>query len=99
MRRSEGGQPILTRGKMLMRRFALVCTLLSAAVSLAQQAPEWRPNIGEDNKAATWEATLTFLKSSLPLSSVACDGGCFRKPSVSVQSESPCSLSVKTERF
>ena len=49
-----------------MKRFAfLYLALMAGTFALAQQPAEWRPNIAEDNKAATWEDTSNFLVNSL----------------------------------
>jgi hypothetical protein len=46
------------------------CVLLSLALvfgggALSQQPADWRPNVSEDNKAATWEQTFDFLADTL----------------------------------
>jgi hypothetical protein len=49
-----------------MKQFALLYFALSITLAtLAQQPAEWRPNIAEDNKAATYEQTIQFLRVSL----------------------------------
>ncbi len=49
-----------------MKRLALLyVALMTGTVALAQQSPEWRPSLAEDNKAATWEETSSFLTSVL----------------------------------
>lgn len=58
-----------------MRRHAFLClALTTGALSLAQQPSEWRPNIAEDNKGATWEDTTAFLSSILSTESRRRDG-------------------------
>jgi hypothetical protein len=42
----------------------LFLVMVSGTIALAQQAAEWRPNIAEDNKAATWEDTVGFIQGS-----------------------------------
>lgn len=69
--RNEVSQPIL-KGEVTMRPFALlVCSLALATGNLgfAQQSSEWRPNIAEDNKSATWEDTAAFIVGMLNSSS------------------------------
>jgi hypothetical protein len=49
-----------------MRRLAFLYLVLTAGtIVLAQQPTEWRPNIAEENKAATWEDTASFLSTTL----------------------------------
>jgi hypothetical protein len=38
---------------------------MTGTIALAQQAVEWRPNIAEDNKAATWKDTAEFLANTI----------------------------------
>lgn len=38
--------------------------LMTGTIALAQQPTEWRPNIAEDNKAATLEDTVGFIQGS-----------------------------------
>jgi hypothetical protein len=48
-----------------MKRLAFLCLAFMAGASvLAQQPDEWRPNIAEDNNAATWEDTAGFIQGS-----------------------------------
>jgi hypothetical protein len=50
----------------MMRQLAIFCLAFSTGtVTLAQAAMEWRPNVAEDNKAATWEDTSAFMVSVL----------------------------------
>jgi hypothetical protein len=51
----------------MTKRPMLGFILLCCSIALAQQPAEWRPNIAEDNKAATWEATKSFIDHTLPL--------------------------------
>jgi hypothetical protein len=49
-----------------MKRIASLClVLVSGSIALGQQSTDWRPNVAEDNKAATWEATSTWLVAVL----------------------------------
>lgn len=50
-----------------MKRLALISIALLArgVVAQAQSPAEWRPNIAEDNKAATWEETALFITGML----------------------------------
>jgi hypothetical protein len=43
----------------------LYIALASGAIALAQQPTEWRPNIAEDNKAATWDDTIAFVSDTV----------------------------------
>jgi hypothetical protein len=46
-----------------MKRFALFClAVVFGPSALCQQPSQWRPNIAEDNRAATWEDTSKFLE-------------------------------------
>jgi hypothetical protein len=49
-----------------MKRLAFLCiALFGVAIAQAQQPAEWRPNIAEDNKAATQADTMTFITQML----------------------------------
>jgi hypothetical protein len=49
-----------------MRRFGILCLALTLGPPALSQPPaEWRPNIAEDNKAATWADTVEFLRNSI----------------------------------
>lgn len=49
-----------------MKRLAFFCLALTGwNIAPAQQLAEWRPNIAEDNKAATWADTSDFLRNSI----------------------------------
>jgi hypothetical protein len=49
----------------MMKQFVFLClAFMTGACALAQQPSEWRPNIAEDNKAATWEDTVGFIQGS-----------------------------------
>jgi hypothetical protein len=50
-----------------MKHLVLFCLVCVAASLAAQQLTEWRPNIAEDNKAATWEDTSAFIVGMLPV--------------------------------
>jgi hypothetical protein len=49
----------------MKRRAFLYLALMGGAIAHAQQPAEWRPNLAEDNKAATWEDTAAFLTGML----------------------------------
>lgn len=50
----------------MMQRLAMFClAFFTGTVAFAQAATEWRPNVAEDNKAATWEDTAAFLTTVL----------------------------------
>jgi hypothetical protein len=52
----------------MMRQLAVFCLVFSTrTVTLAQAATEWRPNVAEDNKAASWEDTQSFLVNYLKM--------------------------------
>jgi hypothetical protein len=52
-----------------MKRLALLCLLLATGVvALAQQPPEWRPSLVDDNKAASWQDTKKFILGMLDAS-------------------------------
>jgi len=52
-----------------MKRLVFLCLALTGLnTALAQQPAEWRPNVAEDNKSATWENTVTFMKGILETS-------------------------------
>src|SRR5664279_4252865 len=62
-----------------MKRLAFLCLVLTTGtIALAQQPAEWRPNIVDDNKAATWVDTFAFLTNTVSAaSSPWCDNeGC-----------------------
>jgi hypothetical protein len=51
-----------------MKSFALlVCcvALVTGTIGFAQQQPEWRPSVAEDNKSASLTDTLAFMKGIL----------------------------------
>lgn len=49
-----------------MKRLVVLCVVFSAAFGAsAQQPSEWRPNIAEDNKGATWEDTSAFIVNAI----------------------------------
>jgi hypothetical protein len=50
---------------MMKRSVVLGLALLGGSLSFPQQPAEWRPNIADDNKAATWEDTRSFLIEEL----------------------------------
>jgi hypothetical protein len=55
------------RKETTMKRFALLClALTNGIVLLAQQPAEWRPNVAEDNKAASVTDTAAFFSNFLP---------------------------------
>jgi hypothetical protein len=57
--RSEGNPNI-------MKKLAALClVLIVGPVIFSQQLAEWHPSLTEDNKAATWEDTSTFMLNSL----------------------------------
>lgn len=44
-----------------MKRLAFCLVFITSTVALAQQPAKWRPNIADDNRAATWEQTIQFI--------------------------------------
>ena len=49
-----------------MKRFAICClAFVIGPLAFPQQPTAWRPNIAEDNKAATWEGSHLHSWSSL----------------------------------
>jgi hypothetical protein len=48
-----------------MRRFAILClAVVVGSLAHSQQPPQWRPSIADDNKAATWEDTISFIDTT-----------------------------------
>lgn len=51
---------------MTMKRLAVLGLLLMTGMAaLAQQPAEWRPNLADDNKAATYDDTVRFILSTI----------------------------------
>ena len=48
----------------MIKKLAVMLFLFVSA-AIAQQPAEWRPSVAEDNKAATWEDTSTFMVNAL----------------------------------
>jgi hypothetical protein len=49
-----------------VEQLVVLCLVLTiGTIAFAQQPAEWRPNIAEDNKAATWEDTGNFIANTL----------------------------------
>jgi hypothetical protein len=66
LRWQEGYQSILKGFELAMNRLVVLCLVLIVGIAaFAQQPIEWRPNIAEDNKAASWEDTSAFMISVL----------------------------------
>lgn len=55
----------------MKHRAFLYLMLTTGTIATAQQSTEWRPNIAEDNKAATWEDTKAFIVGMLDASGFA----------------------------
>ncbi|MGD0939534.1 MAG: hypothetical protein ABR905_07455 [Terracidiphilus sp.] len=70
-----------------MKRLAFLCLVITmGTIALAQQPTEWRPNISEDNKAATQADTVTFITQMLT------KGDSLR--TLSVNSDAECKLAI-----
>ena len=70
-----------------MKRIVFFClTFTTVSAALAQQPSEWRPNIAEDNKAATQADAMTFITQMLT------KGDSLR--TLSVKSDAECKLAV-----
>src|SRR5271166_396318 len=87
---------------MSKQRFVFGSLLFACAlIAQAQQSADWRPNIAEDNKSATWENTVAFLENTVVASgsSYPCNENACQSTSrvVSVDSPSSCTLNVRVE--
>jgi hypothetical protein len=85
-----------------MKRLAFVClVLMTGTIALAQQPAEWRPNIAEDNKAASLSDTLDFLASTVRLARTdraGCDSKhCDASENITLSSSGSCDVKLNLD--